>query len=120
MFDQLFDDHSSVSSNTTLESNAIENESIHNNIIDDVDDDAPMNESASFDRSQYFFDRPNIDLDDIRVLHPHTDCTVHDAYLMVYTYYSRHGLTWTAMEDIIRLMNRIIGSEILKPPKYIF
>lgn len=66
-----------------------------------------------------FYSYPNIDPADMRTLHPYTDCSVHDALLMVYAYSIRHDLTWTAMEDLIKLMNRVIGREELEPSKYL-
>lgn len=39
---------------------------------------------------------------------------------MVYAYYARHDLNWTAMEDLIVLLNKVIGSVELKPSKYMF
>lgn len=49
-----------------------------------------------------------------------TNCTVYDAFLMIYTYSIRHGHTWEAIEDLARLVNRVIGQEKIPPSKYIF
>lgn len=57
---------------------------------------------------------------DLGYLHPNTNCTVHDAFLMIYIYSIRHGLTWEAIEDLARLVNRVIGQEKIPPSKYIF
>lgn len=57
---------------------------------------------------------------DLGYLHSNTDCTVHDAFLMIYTYSIRHGLTWEAVEDLARLVNRVIGQKKIPPSKYIF
>lgn len=37
---------------------------------------------------------------DLGYLHPNTNCTVHDAFLMIYIYSIRHGLTWEGVEDL--------------------
>lgn len=54
------------------------------------------------------------------LLHPNTDCTVSDAFVMVYAYFIRHSLTWTGVEDLIRLINCIVGDKKLPPSKHIF
>lgn len=59
-------------------------------------------------------------ISDLNYLHPNTNCTVYDAILMIYTYSTRHGLTWEAIEDLARLMNRVIGEKKIPPSKYIF
>lgn len=51
----------------------------------------------------------NQSVEDMRNLHPNTACTVTDAFCMVYAYAIRHKLSWTATEDLMRLINRIIG-----------
>lgn len=63
---------------------------------------------------------PDIDHENLRRLHPNTNCTVIDALCMVYAFALRHNLTWEAIEDLLRLSNRLIGSEVLRPSKYIF
>lgn len=57
---------------------------------------------------------------DFCLLHPNTDCAVSDAFLMVYAYFIRHTLNWTGLEDLIRLINCIVGDEKLPPSKHIF
>lgn len=59
-------------------------------------------------------------ISDLGYLHSNTDCTVYDAFLMIYTYSIRHGLSWEATEDLARLVNRVIGEEKIPPSKYIF
>lgn len=58
--------------------------------------------------------------DDFQKLHAGTNCTITDAMLMIYTFSVEHGLTWTATEDLTRLVNRIAGKNVLSPSKYIF
>lgn len=57
---------------------------------------------------------------DLGYLHPNTNCTVHDAFLMIYIFSTRHGLTWEAVEDLARLVNHVIGQEKIAPSKYVF
>lgn len=97
----------------------------NNDEVDNSIDNAENSEDSFLNENNYDFVDPteteyvDIDSADLRVLHPYTDCTAHDAYLMVYTYAIRHDLTWTATEDILRLMNRVIGRKELKTSKYI-
>lgn len=70
-----------------------------------------------FEESHRYTDRNTADLCQ---LHPHTDCTLNDAYLMIFIYSKRHGITWEATEDLARLMNRIIGEEKIRPSKHLF
>lgn len=48
------------------------------------------------------------------------ECTVGDAYTMIYAYSVRHKLNWTQTEDLARLINSVIGNESLNPSKYTF
>lgn len=77
-----------------------------------------------FDDTTEFFEHTNHflpeDRADLCKLHPHTDCTRYDAFLMIFVYSKRHGLTWEATEDLARLINRIIGEEKIPPSKKAF
>lgn len=53
-------------------------------------------------------------------IHDSIECTVIDAYRMIYAYSVRHELNWTQTEDLARLINSIIGKESLNPSKYMF
>lgn len=68
------------------------------------------------DDAQFFIPQNTAELSK---LHPQTDCTLYDAFLMIFAYSKRHGLTWEATEDLARLMNRIIGEEKIPPSKHI-
>lgn len=113
-----------------LNTDASEHDTVNDVVDNSVDNAENCEDSILDENSDDFVDPteteyvplyPNIDIDsaDLRVLHPYTDCTAHDAYLMVYAYAIRHDLTWTATEDILRLMNFVIGREELKTSKYI-
>lgn len=67
----------------------------------------------------------NEDDDDISVdffckIHNSLECTVADGLSMVYAYSVRHNLSWTAVEDLILLVNSIIGNDSLPSSKYMF
>lgn len=97
---------------------------------DEISDDVNINtENDDLNSNQDFvyceevedvFGQPDIDNGDLRQLHPNTDCTIIDSLCMIYAFAIRHNLTWEAIEDLVRLSNRIIGSEVLQPSKYIF
>lgn len=98
----------------------IENERSHHDEqwFDNFEEnDENFNDAEFFEESNYFIPQNTADL---CKLHPHTDCTLYDAFLMIFVYSKRHGLTWEATEDLARLMNRIIGQEKIPPSKYIF
>lgn len=103
---------------------------------DEIDNDAPMNDADDSpvcpDSNQNVFDFEELveesnhfvplspNLEDLRKLHPNTSCSVIDALCMIYAFAIRHNLTWEAIEDLVRLTNRIIGSQEIQPSKYIF
>lgn len=51
-------------------------------------------------------------------VHDFLNCSVGDAMLLVYTFYSRHNLTWVALEDLVHLVNTILGQKSLPTTKY--
>lgn len=75
---------------------------------------------ASSDDFVEDFEEPDINHEDLQKLHSNTNCTITDALCMIYAFAMRHNLTWEAIEDLVQLSNRIIGSEVLQPSKYIF
>lgn len=48
----------------------------------------------------------------------HTQCTANDVILMCLALSFRHGLTWVAMTDILKMINAIFGSKVIKASKY--
>lgn len=91
-------------------------------------DDLEENEFCDFnddsqDTGEFFEERNRYahqNTADLCTLHPHTDCTIYDAYLMIFIFSKRHSMTWEATEDLARLMNRIIGAEKIRPSKHLF
>lgn len=79
-------------------------------------------DSVTFDNNEEEEERENenIDMNDFRKLHANTECTVTDAMLMIYSYAVRHSLSWVATEDLARLVNKVIGKDVLSPSKYHF
>lgn len=85
--------------------------------FEEVDDDDFNDAAGFFENTNYFV--PD-DRADLCKLHPHTECTLYDAFLMIFVYSKRHGLTWEATEDLARLMNRVIGEDKIPPSKNVF
>lgn len=48
------------------------------------------------------------------------DAKTSNFLLMVMEYYLRHNLSWAALEDLLFLINSIVGSNILPSSKYLF
>lgn len=121
--------HSSTDIDMNLNEENDEFQSDIENEVSGVDeqrfDDFEENDfNDCFNNDPEFFEETNNftpqDTADFGYLHPHTDCTLYDAYLMIFVYSQRHGLTWEATEDLARLMNRMIGEEKIRPSKHIF
>lgn len=55
-----------------------------------------------------------------RPIHEYLDCTINDAMQMVFSFYLRHELTYAALEDLLRLINTILGVKSLPTSKYSF
>lgn len=125
-----------------LASNIIENEKLHqstdiiitddsnytSNSIETVENEANFHEHL-FDHSTFgdFDDTNSNDLGEDNFfsyeffpLHPATSCSVSDAMLMIHAYSVRHDLSWTAIEDLIRLLNRVIGENKIPSSKFLF
>lgn len=59
-------------------------------------------------------------VDYFRKIHNNLECTKADVLSMIYAYSVRHSLNWTAIEDLILLVNSIVGKDALPPSKYMF
>lgn len=125
-----------------LTSNINENDEIHqltetitaddlnytsNNIHSHIESDenvASVHEHPAFvdfdDTNDIDLGEDNFFLHEYFPLHPTTNCTVSDAMLMIHAYSVRHDLSWTAIEDLIRLMNRVIGENKIPISKFLF
>lgn len=88
--------------------------------VDYLNDENVDEQFHDFEQSEEYFTESNVRLEDLRTLHPNTTCTVNDVHCMIYAYVIRHGLTWIATEDLIQLINRVIGRDELVPSKYTF
>lgn len=53
-------------------------------------------------------------------IHENLECTVMDVLSMIYAHSVRHNLNWTAVEDLIHLVNAVIGKDSLPSSKYMF
>lgn len=65
-------------------------------------------------------DQPDIDPDDFQRIHPSLNSTVNDAMLIIYAFSIRHNLNWNAVEDLVRVVNSIVGTNVLSSTKYAF
>lgn len=97
--------------------NEEEEEERNESIEIDNEEEEERNESIESDNEEG--DR-DTSVDGFRKLHGDTECTVTDAMLMIYAFSVRHSLTWVATEDLTRLVNKVIGSNVLSPSKYHF
>lgn len=61
-----------------------------------------------------------VDFDSIQKIHDNIQCSVKDAMSIIYAYSVRYSLTWEAVEDLVRLVNSILGTNNLIPSKYLF
>lgn len=88
------------------------------------------NEDINFIENEYefeelteqteYFAQHMVDAEDMCNLHPNTNCTVLDVYCMIYAFFIRHNITWTAVEDLLLLCNNIIGNNILQSSVHTF
>lgn len=53
-------------------------------------------------------------------VHPLLECSKLDAMQMVLAFFMRHNLTFVALEDLMHLINKILGNEALPTSKYFF
>lgn len=104
------DSSQSIRSHTAVSVNDIDQPTIVEAIENINAEDITMNDAEFADESD---DDMNQNIEDFRCLHPNTSCTVYDALLMVHTYSIRHDLPWTAIVDLIKLMNVVIGEDKL-------
>lgn len=108
------------------ETNSISPEELQSEVeneMSDTDEQWFEESNENFDEFTEFFDETDYfvpqNAADLSKLHPHTDCTVYDAYLMIFILLKRYGLPWEATEDLARFVNRIIGQEKIPPSKHI-
>lgn len=82
------------------------------------------NFSSTFDETvidtNYDENENNFCVNHFRKIHKSLDCTVMDVYSMIYAYSVRHNSNWAAVEDLIHLVNSIIGENSLPSSKYMF
>lgn len=92
------------------------------NIVSNADspDISFVENISDFDMTGDSNDSMNENFDNFCTLNSSTNCTIQDAYIMIYSYAIRHDLTQTAIEDLIKLVNNIIGNGKLSPSKYTF
>lgn len=95
--EQLLDDENE----TFLESDSADSD------VEDEDINVEERESI-FDREFY------------TPLSEHLNCTVADAMFMIYAFSVRHNLNWKAVQNLVCLVNMILGDDVLKPSKYEF
>lgn len=87
--------------------------SIDPTTFDDFDDSNSNDLGNDMDENNVFYN-------EFYPLHSSTNCTVSDAMLIIHAYSVRHDLSWTAIEDLIKLINRVIGERKIPASKYLF
>lgn len=88
-------------------------ENIQNSACDNIFDET-LEDSVQFGQIE------NIDIGSFQKIHKHLECSVNDAMSMIYAYSTRHNLSWLAIQDLVRLINAIVGNNNLIPSKYLF
>lgn len=87
-------------------------QNIENDITDDITTNCAVFAEESNDNGQ--------NIRDFCCLHPNTNCTVYDASLMIHTFSIRHDLSWTAIENLIKMVNIFIGEDKLPTSIHLF
>lgn len=94
------------------------------------DDSLNYNDTEMTDTDQCDSDR-NSDLDsdddtdsdyfqNTEKVHPNLSCNVSELLMMIMIIYLKHNLSWTALVDLLTLINTIFGRTIIPPSKYLF
>lgn len=107
-----------------METEESENCNAHTSTIDMSDENAAFiaNDYEFEDAAENTecFEEHRIDAEDLRTLHPNTNCTVLDLHCMIYSILMRHNISWTAVQDLLLLSNHIIGENVLRPSVHLF
>lgn len=83
--------------------------SLVNDLLDDSQSETNFEENETELQYDYF-----------QRIHESLQCTKGDVLSMIYAYSIRHSLNWIAIEDLVRLVNSVVGNESLVPSKYMF
>lgn len=83
--------------------NQRQNVAVHDD-IDNVDDDLLNHDEYQFNYHE--------------TVHPFLSCTIHEALVAIYSFYTRHNVSWVALEHICCLVNFILGNDALPKSKY--
>lgn len=70
--------------------------------------------------SSFLDETIEIEPDFSEFIHPNLSCTVNDAMTIIYAFFIRHGLSWEGIEDLARLVNAIVGTDMVATTKYKF
>lgn len=126
--DDTHDDSFSSSSSSDMEQidelNGVSTANVNVSIVEhenenDLEHSEPYDSFASetFNDNTEFND---IDIDCFRTIHKSLKCSVRDAMNMIYAYSIRHNLSWIGVENLVRLVNAIVDTNVLIPSKYVF
>lgn len=94
-------------------------DNVHSNESFLFDNDSDS-ESGSVNGDTSYMNDEGFDINDFCSLHENLNCTVKEAMVMIYAYAIRHNICWTATEDLVRLVNSIIGNDNIPASKYAF
>lgn len=112
----LNDDSRLDNTNDPINFNNIENENgeIFNNT--DLDDPTESGEDSDDLADQL----EDFEIDDYRTVHENLSCSVNTAMLLIYTFFIRYNLSWSALEDLCMLINEILERKSIPTSRYLF
>lgn len=107
-------------SNSTTSSESGDSET--NSDFDDRESECCFFENEPHFENEVFYDEDteyNFFEDSIPV-HPNVNSTQSEVLMMVMMFYLKHNLSWSALTDLLVLINNIFGSNILPQSKFLF
>lgn len=66
------------------------------------------------------FETNDFDINDLQPLENNLNCTKADVMLIIYAFSIRHNLNWNGVEDLVHLVNTVLGDKVLPASKYFF
>lgn len=89
--------------------------------IVDANDSFEQSSGSDSNLDSSFLDETiEIETDFSEFIHPNLSCTVNDAMTIIYAFFIRHGLSWKGIENLARLVNAIVGTDMVPTTKYKF
>lgn len=122
---EMFDDEFFSESNTDNDSSSSESEEMS---TDYSEQDSNYSNNDFFaqnddDGSEFggnVFTCDDIDFDEHQNIHENLSCTIKEAMNVIFAFTTRHNSNWQETEDLLVLINTIIGKKSLPTSKYLF